>query len=225
MAVCSNKHENDEPCYTTASRSGTAGWEGRAVRDCRAEAGTPGQDREPEEGACTAGPACTEEAGRAGRGCRAAVEEACWARARGCRAKEEGACTAGPGCTAREQAQEGRGGWGHKEEGCGGSAVRRDGWGHKAQEKARARAREGKDDWGRTAQEKAREGRDGWGHKAREQGQGQEQEQEQGQGREGRGGWGHREEEEGCGGRREGAAACRAGSSRRARGSTGARAT
>ena len=170
MAVCSNKHENDESCYTTASQSGTA------ARGCRAEAGIPDQDRAREEGACRAGPACTEEAGRADPGCRAAVEEACWARARGCRAQEEAVCRAGPGCmgagcggsaartvcwdrTARERAQEGKGGWGPREEGCGGSAARRDGWGRTAQEKA---------------QEKEPEGRGGWGHKAREQEKAQE---------------------------------------------------
>ena len=71
FTVCSNKHENDESCYTTASQSGTA------ARGCRAEAGIPDQDRAREEGACRAGPACTEEAGRADPGCRAAVEEAC----------------------------------------------------------------------------------------------------------------------------------------------------
>ena len=232
MAVCSNKHENDEPCYTTASRSGTADWEGRAGPDCREEAGTPGRGKAREEGACRAGPACTEEAGTAGPGCRAAVEEACWARARGYRAREEAVCRAGPGCmgagcgdsaartvcwgcTAREWAQEGKGGWGHRAEGGGGSAARRDGWGRTAQETAQAQEREDKDGWGRTAQEKEPEGRGGWGHKAREQEQA----------RKGKGGWGHREEGEGCEGRREGAAACRAGSSRRARGSTGARAT
>ena len=250
MAVCSNKHENDEPCYTTASRSGAAGWEGRAAPDCREEAGIPDRGRAREEGACRVGPACMEEVGRADPGCRAAVEEACWARARGCRAREEAVCRAGPGCTgagcgdsaartvcwgctARERAQEGKGGWGHREEGCGGSAARRDGWGRTAQETAQAQEREDKDDWDRTAQETAQaqeredkddwdrtaqkepEGRGGWGHKAREQEQA----------RKGKGGWGHREEGEGCEGRREGAAACRAGSSRRARGSTGARAT
>ena len=212
MAVCSNKHENDEPCYTTASRSGAADWEGRAGPDCREEAGTPGRGKAREEGACRAGPACTEEAGRAGPGCRAAVEEACWARARGYRAREEAGCRAGPGCTGA--------GCGDSAArtvcwGCGGSAARRDGWGRTAQETAQAQEREDKDDWDRTAQEKEPEGRGGWGHKAREQEQA----------RKGKGGWSHREEEEGGESRREGAAACRAGSSRRARGSTGARAT